>query len=77
VSARKKAETVTEIRRDDVWEFTTNNGVLVRHVRSVTSVVSYLANGIFRQCSIAAFKRWTKGAELTFRAARPDPERRA
>lgn len=57
------------IQRGDVWEFTTNRGVIARHVRSIASdVVSYLCNGRFRQCSLATFRSWTRGAELTFRA---------
>ena len=56
-----------DIRRGDLWEFTTNNGVIVRHVRSVASgVVSYFCNGVMRQCSVTCFRRWAKGAELTF-----------
>lgn len=54
------------VRRGDVWEFTTNNGILVRQVKSVTcEVVSYVRNGVFCRCSLATFKHWAKGAELT------------
>lgn len=57
-----------EPKRDDIWEFTTNNGVIARHVKSVASgVVSYICNGYFKQCSLATFKAWNRSAELTFR----------
>lgn len=53
------------VRRGDWRQFTSNNGNIDRHVRSVASgVVSYLGNGHFRQCSIASFRRWTRGAAL-------------
>ena len=56
---------VLPIRRGDVWQFTTNNGVIVRDGRSVASgVVSYLCNGRLMRCSVACFRRWAKGAEL-------------
>lgn len=57
-----------EVRRGDMWEFTTNNGILVRHVRSVAcGRVFYVCNGRFMQCAIEIFNRFAKGAELTFR----------
>lgn len=57
-----------EIRVGDVWEFTTNNGVIVRHVKSMAcGVVSYLNNGVLRRCMLQTFKNWTRGAALEFR----------
>lgn len=57
------------VRRDDIWCFTTNNGHIHRHVRSVAcGVVSYLCNGVFRQCSLSTFRKWAKGAELEYRS---------
>lgn len=59
---------MSDIRRGDVWEFTTNSGVIVRRVQSVAcGVVSYVNNGVFRQCALITFKKWARGAELTSR----------
>lgn len=58
------------IKKGDWWEFTTNTGIMTRHVKSVTrdGTVSYInSEGKFCQCSMATFRRWTKGAEVTFR----------
>lgn len=56
-----------QVKRGDIWEFRTNNGVIERHVRSVASgVVSYLSNGRFKQCSLTTFKRWARGAGISF-----------
>ena len=63
------------VKRGDIWEFTTNNGMIVRHVKSVASgVVSYLNKGRFYQCQLSTFSRWANGAELTFREE-PDVSR--
>jgi hypothetical protein len=57
-----------EIRRGDIWEFQSNNGLISRHVRSIVcDVVSYLrADGQFVQCSLTSFKKWTRGGSLSF-----------
>lgn len=56
-----------DIRRGDIWEYQTNSGVIMRHVKSVAygGVVSYTCNGRFKQCQMATFKRWLFGATLT------------
>ena len=64
MNARSKSSPII-IRRGDMWEFLTNNGVIDRHIRSVASGrVSYLCNGRFYQCSIACFRQWARGAFL-------------
>lgn len=63
------------VKRGDFWELTTNNGVIVRHVRSIAcGYVSYMCNGELRRCSLDTFKSWSRRAELTFRAARAPEE---
>lgn len=62
----KRPKTPTAIIRGDIWEFTTNNGVIVRHVRSVAcGVVHYLCNGRLNRCSLTCFRSWARGADLT------------
>ncbi len=55
------------IRRGDVWDLLTNNGILRRIVKSVAcGRVSYQdADGDFMQCDISGFRRWAKSAWLT------------
>lgn len=58
-----------EIKRGQRWEFVTNNGILVRDVLSVTrnGTVSYRnAGGNFCQCELTTFRKWTRGAQITF-----------
>lgn len=53
------------LQRGDLWELTTNNGRIQRHINSVAcGVVSYLNNGHFYQCSFSTFRRWAWAAEL-------------
>jgi hypothetical protein len=54
------------IKRGDVWDLLTNNGMLRRHVRSVACGVVYYVNpeGYLMQCSIATFRAWAKAAWL-------------
>jgi hypothetical protein len=57
-----------EIHRGDTWEFVSNNGLIERSVKSIAcGVVSYTrADGKLVQCSLSSFKKWTKGAQLSF-----------
>lgn len=56
------------VKRGQIWENITNNGAIVRHVKSVSScgVVSYTCNGCFRQCLLKTFVRWARAASLEF-----------
>lgn len=56
-----------EIRRGDIWEFQSNNGIISRHVRSIAcEVVSYIrGDGKFEQCSLATFKKWARFGSLS------------
>nr|BDD46284.1 hypothetical protein 5 [Gammaproteobacteria bacterium] len=58
-----------DIKEDDYWVFTTNQGNIPRLVTLVGSkYVSYRnAAGHERVCLISTFKRWAKGAELEYR----------
>jgi hypothetical protein len=55
-----------KIRRGDIWDLLTNNGILRRHVKSVACGIVYYINceGSLESVSLAGFRRWAKSAEL-------------
>lgn len=70
---RKRSPKQMRIRRPhrgDWWQFTTNNGVIDRFVKSVSSggMISYTVQGRFFQCQMATWQRcWGRAAELMAR----------
>jgi hypothetical protein len=63
------ARVAKDIRAGDEWAFLTNSGYLTRRVTAVEDgKVFYRGPGEIRdrQCSMATFQRWVKGARLDF-----------
>lgn len=57
------------IRAGDIWQFTTNDGVIDREITLVgIKKIAYInmASGEENVCLINTFRKWARGAELVF-----------